>query len=384
MMEHVFTLAWGRFPRQDSDAGEPTDMTKASAAFMKNEQVAILRSQAIGKPKSGKLKPEPVAIMSNRITVNVDNIAEAALESLLQQHNSESTRQPHAPRTAGCPAEGSHPPKPSCGATKTSRPTVSNNSGSDEDDGSVRARRSRDPEQTKRPSSTLHLEKQNVAPPAPHQCSSSTGTAVGFSTEKHTLSASRCLVPPPLPRTSGECEAENTSSTTPLIQETKKDDVDDELETRMPVAALSPRRGLSSKSENKTRTAGCLPAKERCVGQKRSVRDEEMESAVEETESPTAKKSKKKKRKEGGSRAVPNAAARLVPAPGVESSQPLVDETPQTDAGKLTTARLDGALNVASATAAGNPFCVPPRSSGSSRSTVFENKLVERALKLKR
>ena len=381
MLEHTFLLAWYQSQPHSGNNEEPYDMTAASTAFLNSKQVTILRSQAIGKPKSGKPKPEPIAVMSKRISVNIDNFAEAAMENL-QQRSLKSTRQTHLPQIECCPPEHSPQPKPLPVASIKAaiRPTndSSETEDDDDDDGDrPPARRPRGPEQPLLPSIYLQMEKENVAPV--HQRSSSARTAVESSNAKHTHPASRCPVPPPhqLQR-SGECDT--LIAPTSPVKEEKKSNV--ESETGVPAAAPPPSRGLSSKAKNKTRTASCPPAKSksrnvtRRVGQKQSER-EEVDGETE-TESTTVRK-----RRERRCRDVTNAeAARLAPATGEGQSQLHADNASRSDAGEPTTARLDGALDVAPATAAGNLFCVPPRSSsdGSVRSTVVGNKLVERAL----
>jgi hypothetical protein len=174
MLEHTFLLAWYQSQPHSGNNEEPYDMTAASTAFLNSKQVTILRSQAIGKPKSGKPKPEPIAVMSKRISVNIDNFAEAAMESL-QQRSLKSTRQTHLPQIECCPPEHSPQPKPLPVASIKAaiRPTndSSETEADDNDDGDrPPARRPRGPEQPLLPSIYFQMEKENVAPVHQRYC----------------------------------------------------------------------------------------------------------------------------------------------------------------------------------------------------------------------
>lgn len=376
MIEHVILLAWGHQPGSQADVAEVS----------KSEQIATYRSQAIGKPKSGKLALESVSTMAKRINANIDNIAEAAACSLSRTTTSESTRQLSFTRSESRPPAGGSQPK-LANASDACRTTGINCGTDDVDDDDRPARKPRGPERSYLPSS-MQLEKENTAPT--RQRSSSTDAGIESSNAKTQLTASRCPASKPQLQRS-KCDAPAAPSSSPAQSEL----IRDVMETDVSAAPLQ-RRGVSSKSEKKTRTASRPLAKpkpgstKRLAGQKRCERDE-----VAEVHEEKAKSEEKKQRKEGegadeeASRAVTGTDARLAPAARERQSQRHAGNVAQTCAGEPTTARLDGALDVAPATAVGNLFCVLPRGSESSdRSSIrnankteekkkYENKTVE-------
>jgi len=363
MLEHTFLLAWAR--HCGLERGVP-DMKELSAQLLnKGGQIALLRSQAIGKPKSGKHQAEPVGRTISRINTNIDNIAEAAVERLSQLYPG-STRQRLLPQADARPPVGRPQPKPETETAEIAGQAVTSSS-SDDDGDRPPARKPRAAEPP-RPLLSSKLEKENLAPPHQRSKSSSQRTDLESSIAKQTISASRGHSLPPQPQ---RCSERNAVIYTPSPCSPAK--LKSEVEVTEPAAPAkaAPPRGLSSDSENETQTASATHAEssrrkvKRQVGQKTLLR-KERKFDVERTES-TAEKKMMYRRK---CQAHTEDDARLVPATGEGSSQHSVDNATPTDAGKLTTARLDGALDNTAATADGQPLCVSrPRSRNSSVST---------------
>ena len=340
MLEHTFLLAWAR--QCGLERGVP-DMKELSAQLLnKGGRIALLRSQAIAKPKSGHDKAEPVSRTVSRINVNIDNIAEAAVERLRRlsplsiRRLLESAGQ--ADSSGPSDADGDRPPARKPRAAEPPHPPL----------GFILEKEN------------LILEKENFAPPRQQRdTSSSQRTDLESSIAKQTVSASRSHSLPQQPQRRSDERNTFSNTASPCLPAKVKSEVVS-TETAVPTDAVPcPPRGLSSKSENKTRTASAPPAEVSCrepthqVGRKRNAR-ERVENDVDRTKS-TAEEKMMYRRK---SQARTEDDARLVPATGERSSQHFVDKATPTDAGKLTTARLDGALDNTLATADGQPLCV--------------------------